>query len=316
MAEFVFEVDTSPMAKSVDTVRSHVNGVTVAVTAMEAAVIATEREAAETICANVDNGFYVMIKSQISQKAVAAYTELTTKQMVLLQLIKALGNVKRQMESDYNMICRRYTKLFGALNKALETRIRELDRPAMKLAKIRKEIVFDKVKDTSALLLECSDEILCLEQTALSGKLKQKTRGTLQTLSESIVEKKSYNERVESILLSDKAGEKSGISNADISSKFYYLPAVFCASMSLINPEETRENVYIAQKDAWIQTAPIVTEIGLKANGLSWKPAPEEVIASVRKEFVSRCEKEAMDERLNAEIMRLFDASRWEETKT
>jgi hypothetical protein len=315
MAEFVFEVDTSPMARSVDSVRSHVNGVTVAVTAMEAAVIATEREAAKTICANVDNGFYVMIKSQISQKAVAAYTELTTKQMVLLQLIKALENVKRQMESDYNMICRRYTKLFGALNKALETRIRELDRPAMRLAEIRKEIVFDKVKDTSALLLECSGTLMCLEQTAMSGKLKQKTRGTLQILSESIVEKKSYNERVESILLSDKTGERSSIPNSDTSDNFYYLPAAFCASMSLINPEETRENVYIAQKDTWFHTAPIVTEIGLKANALTWGSVSEEVIVSVRKEFVSLCEKQVLDERVNTEIIRLFDASRWEETK-
>jgi hypothetical protein len=311
MADFIFEVDTAPMAQTVDSVRAHVNGVTAAVVTMEAAVIATERKAAETICANVDNGFYVMIKSQISQKAVAAYTEMTTKQMVLLQLVKALENVKRQMEADYNMICRRYTKLFGALNKALETRIRELDRPAMQLAEIRGQIIFGKVKDDSSLLLECSAEITGLEQTALGGKLKQKTRDTLRTLSESVVEKKSYNEKVAGILLS----EKSQAPGPDPSGKLCYLPAVLCASASLVNTEETRENVYIAPQDNWISAAPAVSEIGLKAGGLNWESVEETEWAFVRKEFAALCEQEAEETRVNAEIMRLFDASRWEEAK-
>jgi hypothetical protein len=315
MADLHFEIDTSPMARSVDTVRGHVNAVTAAVTTMEAAVIATERETAQTICANVDNGFYVMIKSQISQKAIAAYTEMTTKQMFLLQLVKALESVKRQMESDYNMICRRYIKLFGDLNKALETRVKELDSPAMKLARLRKQIVFDKIKDDSSLLLECSSEVMRVEQTALSGKLKQKTRETLQTLSESVVEKKSYNEKVERIFLSDKMTQKNGIHDSNPANTFYCLPVVFFASMSIINAEETRENIYIAQKDNWLNTAPIVNEIGLKAGDLPWKPVSDEEWSAVRREFTPLCEKNITDERLNAEIMRLFDAARWEETK-
>jgi hypothetical protein len=315
MANVRFEIDTSPMAETIDTVRGHVNGVAAAVTAMEAAVIASEREAAKTICANVDNGFYVMIKSQISQKVVAAYTGMTTKQMTLLQLVKALENVKRQMEADYNMICRRYTKLFAALNKALETRIRELDRPAMKLAEIRKSILFDKIKDNSSLLLECSGEVTHLEQTALSGKLKQKTRDTLQTLSESVIEKKSYNERVESILLPDKTTEVNAIHSRNTADNSFYIPAVFFAAMSLMNAKETRETVYIAQEDNWLNTDPIVSEVGFKASGFPWDAVSEEEWASVRKEVALLCDEKAGDERVNAQIMRLFDASRWEETK-
>ena len=315
MADLLFEVDTSPMAKTVDSVRAHVNGVTAAVVTMEAAVITTEREAAKTICANVDNGFYVMIKSQISQKAVAAYTEMTTKQMVLFQLLKALENVKRQMESDYNMICKRYTKLFSALNKALETRVRELDRPAMKLAEIRSHVIFDKLKDDSSLLLECSDEIISLEQTAGAGKLKQKTRDTLQTLSDTVAEKRSYNEKVESILLPEKVLEENAASCEDHAGLFCYLPAVFCASASLINSEETRENVYIAQKEGWLNTAPASSEIGLQAGGLSWETVEDSEWTFVRKELTALCEREVEEKRVNAEITRLFDASRWEEAK-
>jgi hypothetical protein len=308
MADFRFEVDTSPMAQSVNTVRGHVNGVTVAVTAMEAAVIATELKAAETICDNVDNGFYVMIKSQISQKAVAAYTEMTTKQMTLLQLVKALENVKRQMEADYNMICKRYTKLFQSLNKALETRIRELDRPAMILAEIRKSIVFDKLKDDSSLLLSSSGEVMQVEQMALSGKLKQKTKDTLSALSSSANEKNNFNERVESILVPKNDNQTRNDEN-----NYHYIPAVFFSSMSLMNTDETRETVYVQRKDDWFNASPIVSEVSIKANDFSWLPVSNDGKAIVHQEFSALCEKEINDERLNAEIMRLFDSSQWEE---
>jgi hypothetical protein len=313
MADLLFEVDTTPMARSVDTVKGHVTGVTAAVATMEAAVIATELKAAEEICNNVDNGFYVMIKSQISQKAVAAYTEMTTKQMVLLQLVKALENVKRQMEADYNMICKRYTKLFHSLNKALETRIKELDRPAMKLADIRKTIVFDKLKDDSSLLLSSSGEVMQVGQTALSGKLKQKTKDTLRVLSSSVNEKKYFNEKVESILLPENAVSANNVAQGE--NKYHYVPAVFFASMSIMSADETRETVYAPQKDDWFNASPIVSEVGIKANDFSWLPASNDKMSIVRKEFSAICEKEIIDERLNAEILRFFDSSKWEEAK-
>ncbi|MDR0568795.1 MAG: hypothetical protein LBG87_06280 [Spirochaetaceae bacterium] len=311
MASLHFEVDTSPMAHSVDSVRNHVNGTTAAVAAMEAAVIATERKAAQTICANVDNGFYMMIKSQISQKAVAAYTEMGAKQMSLAQLVQSIENVKRQMENDYQMICRRYAKLFASLNKELEIRVRELDRPAIKLAEIRKQIIFDKLKDDGSMLLECSGEVMQVEQTARAGKLKQKTRDTLRTLGESVAEKQSYAEWIESILRSEGAAEKSGGE-----AEFYYLPAVLSVALSLLNPNETRENVHIAQKDSWLNTAPIASEVGLHSDGLEWQSIPEKDRAAVRKEFMVICETDDADQRVRNEIIRMFDAATWEETKS
>jgi hypothetical protein len=64
----------------------------------------------------------MLVKSQISRKAVAAYTEMASKQGILLQLAKALDRVKRQMEDDFNMITRRYAKLFNSLNNLLTWR--------------------------------------------------------------------------------------------------------------------------------------------------------------------------------------------------
>ncbi|MDR2783296.1 MAG: hypothetical protein LBB48_05580 [Treponema sp.] len=305
MADLYFEVDTSPMASTVDSVKSHVKNVTAAVTAMETAVIATERQSAQTICENVDKGFFIMVKSQISQKIVAAYTEMTSKQMTLIQLVKALDNVKRQMEADYNMISGRYAKLFQSLNKALETRIREIDRPAMQLAEIRK-IVFDTLKDESSLLFSSSREVLSFEQTALSGKLKQKTKDALKTLSDSITESRSFNEKIDGILLPSDNG-------AAFESR--YIPAVFSEAESLLNTADVIDNVYVPCADAWQNAAPIVSKIDRISDGFTWKATSEEDKTSVRKEFVSLCEKELSDPRISKEMLRLFDESSWEDAQ-
>jgi hypothetical protein len=316
MAELFFEVDTAPMARSVDSVKGHVHGVTAAVAAMEAAVIATERQSAKTISEHVDTGFYTMVKSQISQKAVAAYTEMTTKQMILFQLVKALDSVKRQMESDYNMISRRYAKLFQSLNKALESRIKELDRPAMKLAEIRKNIVFDKLKDDASLLLSASSEILSVVQTALSGKLKQKTRETLRTLSESITEEEFYRKKISSILQNRKYDSgKKDISKDPQHADSQYIPGIVSAAESLLNTDDCIENIYTPQSETWQNAPSMVSEINRISRDLAWVPTRTEDKDMVRKEFMALCEKECTDERLSKEIRRLFDESSWEEAQ-
>ena len=303
MANFQFDVDTRPMAQSIDSAQGHIKGVTVAVTAMQAAVIASERASSKTICENVDTGFFMLVKSQISQKAVIAYSEMTSRQMTLLQLARALDGVKRQMEGDYHMITKRYAKLFQALNKALETRVRELDRPAMRLAEVKKNIVFDKLKDDSSMLFSISTETVPVAQTALSGKLKQKTRDTMLTLADSIEENSSYSKKVDSILVSDDA-HNSGDSD------FRYLPAIFLATDSLLNSVDHIENIYTV--DVWQNTAPVISEINRLHNELPWDSVDKDEKETIRREFLALCEREAEEERLSKEIVRLFDESSWE----
>jgi len=308
MASFQFNVDTTPMANSIDNTRVTLNGVTVAVTAMEAAVIATEKQASKTICDKVDEGFYMLVRSQISQKAVAAHTEMTSKQITLIQLAKALENVKRQMENDFHLIAKRYAKLFNSLNKALEIRVKELDRPAMHLADVRKSIVFDKLKDNSSMVFSISNEALPITQTALSGKLKQKTKDTMNTLSESVNEDKTYSEKVDSILVK---GDNDFSAGANIS----YIPAAFLVSDSLLNAGDFIENVYTVKTDIWQNTTPIVSEINRVCKDLNWSPSKTEEKALVRKEFIALCEKDSTDDRVLKEMIRLFDESAWEDCK-
>jgi hypothetical protein len=306
MASYDFTVDTSPMAHTVDTVKGHVNGVTVAVTAMETAVIAAERSASKTICENVDKGFYTLMKSQLSQKAVAAFTEMTSKETILVQLAKALDNVRNQMQGDYNMICRRYHKLFQSLNKALEIRIRELDRPAMNIAEIKKNLVFDKLKNDSALLFSAAEETVSGSQTALSGKLKQKTCDAIKILHASAVEHHSYNNKLKSIFLDEP---ETGGRTVHDDGGYYLIPAILSSEESFLAGNDFLENIYTAQSDEFQNTAPIVTELERARDGFNWAPISAGEKEIIKKEFIRLCEADNPDERTGREMMRLFEAN-------
>ncbi|MDR0710109.1 MAG: hypothetical protein LBF77_08595 [Spirochaetaceae bacterium] len=311
-----FEVDTSPMARTVDSVRGHVNGVAIAVTAMEAAVIAAEQDASRTICENVDNGFYILVKSQISQKAVAAYSEMNSKAGILTQLLKALDNIRNQMQADFNMICRRYNKLFQSLNKSLETRIKELDRPAMRLAEIKSSLVFDRLKNDSSMLVNAAEETISVGQFAIGGRLKQKTRDTMRTLYDSTVESRSYNEKLESILMKQEAGPAGSSRGSQekqaSSSDYFFLPVVVSSTESLLRSGEVIDTVYTAQAGVLQNPAPIVTEVKQVQDRLNWTALQDGDKEQVKKEFISLCESGSSDERLNREMIRLFDESSWE----
>jgi hypothetical protein len=70
-----------------------------------------------------------LIRSQISQKIAIHKSVADAKIMELEQQSISLSSIKNVMEKDYNMLANRYTKLFTSINKALQSRIFELDKP-------------------------------------------------------------------------------------------------------------------------------------------------------------------------------------------
>ena len=127
-------VDTHPMANEINSVSTNIKGTTAAVVGMKAAVIQAEAEAADHVCNNVNKGFYTLIHSQISQKIAKLQSEVDSHLMKLNQLCKQLLSIKGRMERDYGNISQRYIKLFNGLNKNLEQRVYEIDRPAIEFA--------------------------------------------------------------------------------------------------------------------------------------------------------------------------------------
>ena len=139
MANFSFTVDTREMADGLYSVAPHVDEVTGAMISMQTAVIMAEQQAAENICANVNRGFFSLIRSQISQKMAICRSQVEARLLELRDLSQKLLSVKATMQRDFQMIAARYTKLFRSLDIALLSRIHELDLTLVDL--VQKDVV-------------------------------------------------------------------------------------------------------------------------------------------------------------------------------
>ena len=123
------EVDTNPFDRSVDNCNSNVNLLTGAVVATETAQLISIDKNAKKVAGTVVKGFFDYIRSDISQQIMELSQRIDALLLHLRDSAKNCASKQKQMETDYNRISSRYSKIFDDLNHELENRIFELDKP-------------------------------------------------------------------------------------------------------------------------------------------------------------------------------------------
>jgi len=302
MANFTFTVDTSPMADQVKSVSHHVGGVQTAVVAMEAAVIATERESATKICDNVDRGFYFLVKSQISQKSAKLNSDVSSKLMVLDQLGKALQSVKKQMQNDFQMITSRYTTLFRSLDKSLAQRISELDKAAVKLAQNRDTDIFSRPKNNSCSFLTYQSEIVPQAQSLAASKMKSNAKKSIQFISTNLLANERLTRQLGDIVIADARTTKETLC----------IPVILGEYDSLACDRGMVFTALPELPEAWAKAkTAIEAEAEKNAATLTWRDKTADTAAPVESEFMKIVSSSDDDERTKKEMERLFAAAQW-----
>ena len=299
MADIRFTVNTRPMAREIQSVSHNVNRVSGAVVAMQAAVIAAEKDSAERICQNVNKGFYAMMHSQISQK-IAQFTSIVeSKLMELGQYAAALKNIQSRMEADYNMISARYTKLFKSINNSLESRVAELDMQVFKLVDKDMKLLEGRSMINSAIFPVNQMESVMFSQLLASSRMKSDA-GT------AIAAMKRY--------IGDAAAEqrKSGRSMENIlvdSAKDMYIPVSIVESSSPVG--EPAVSYYVARSgnndiDANIDRSVREQSYNSVLEG-RWSEMNEKDMANIEAEFVNLLINSQEEERVREEIVKMFN---------
>ena len=224
MADFNIVVDTNPMAESVSTVSQHLTATTAAVVAMQAAVIASEKQSANKICENVDKGFYNLIHSQISMKLSVCYTEMQAKLALLLEYGKTLAKTQERMESDYNRVKGQYRHIFKGLDKALSNRISQLDKAAVAISETRKKVTMGMFERHVPEAVLTSAEVDISDQEIVTSRIKDKTDHSLDFLANKVSENHVYKSLMEAML--DK-------SSSEIKQE-EYIPVVYASKQSTL----------------------------------------------------------------------------------
>ncbi len=218
MSTFNYHIDTQPLAEEMGNVSKNVNLTTGAVVAMQAAVIAAEERASDIVCDNVNKGFYSLIRSQISQKLAKYKSDYESKRMLLSHQKRALVSVKSIMERDYNMISKRYTKLFNSLNSNLQTRIFEVDKPMIDFSYRDIGRMTNRSKYLTAVVPMTQLESIASSQKIVSSNIKQRGLNAINSIKAFILEMHKQESLTNRILVDDNIGRNSEA----------YLPVALC----------------------------------------------------------------------------------------
>ncbi|MBR6950215.1 MAG: hypothetical protein IKH56_00620 [Oscillospiraceae bacterium] len=297
MASFSFTVDTRPMANSLDGVSNRVYETTDAVTAMEAAVVAEEREAAEQLCRKVDSGFYSLIQSQLSTKKTEHLSTLRVRFLSLRDLGRSLAAKQARMEQDVARIHREYYRLFHGIDKALDKQVRELDADAYRHAEQRRHL-FTNPQMKYIPEAVCSDrESVETAMTAVTAKVRKRTQRALDSIGSYVDQNQAYRTRMQGMLESGPAGASAEV----------YVPAVIVQEASMVLEGSQVFDVFLPEGLNREAETSVNQTISEKFRDLLQETCSEEERVKVETEFRSMITREGVEPRLASMMMALFE---------
>ena len=195
------EVNTQPMADEIGKVSQHIRKTTAAVVGMQMAVVKAENDAADSVCRNVNKGFYTLIRSQISQKIAKLQSEVDSHLMKLNQLRKQILFIQGRMTRDYNGISSRYSKLFNTLNKNLEQRVYELDKPTIEFAQKEVSAISNRSKNLPGTVPVGQLESLEISQKILASNIKYRGMKVIDSMTKFLSDVNGQKSLTQKILL-------------------------------------------------------------------------------------------------------------------
>lgn len=303
MATFDITVDTSPMANSLDYVNSNVREVTNSVIAMESAVVIAQQEASEHICKNVDTGFFILMKSQFDQKIAAVSSEMLSKMQLMESFKNEIDKIMAIMQDDYERIKLRYTKHFSSLDKALETRIHELDKRAYEISRNYKLSQFKTGGEVIKAICYSDDtQLINVKQT--SASVKSKSARSIGVMTADVIEQLRYSDSVKSILKDIKFDERQP----------QYVPVIFAETDSMMSADSAIKNIYSSSEAKYSADPRYLNKLKQESEDFTWNEVSNRNFDPIQNLFKEKINSEVTDERVAKEMLRLFGESKWAET--
>ncbi len=133
------EVDTNPFEDSIENCNDHVKALTGTVAATETAQVKSIRDNARRVGDTIIDGFFKSVRSEISSQIMELSQRVESHLMHLRQQAQMLRKKREDMENNYHRTSARYTRIFEDLNRELDNRVKALDEPVFKSARLMKE---------------------------------------------------------------------------------------------------------------------------------------------------------------------------------
>ncbi|MDE6535100.1 MAG: hypothetical protein K2K82_03720 [Muribaculaceae bacterium] len=296
-------IDTSELAHEVSSVKHHVDATTTAVVGMQAAVIKAQKEGADRVCRNVNQGFYAMIHSQISQKMATLQSKVDAQLMRLNQQRKQLQAIRQRMQHDYMMISARYTKLFNGLNRNLRQRVTELDRPVLNFATTETDKIINRGNQLVSVVPIGQGETIKTSQKVSASNLKRRAAQAIESIERFTVSSHTLQQITDKILLhrsmetpTEKLSIPVCIMESNIDANGNVQSQIFVSKIGL---NQEVENM--------IETR---VSTSMRENSFEWTQSP--VNPEVVNYFRQMVMESGLDPRRQQQILRMFESNKFE----
>lgn len=222
---FNVTVATEPFDASISSASLCVDGLTAAVAAMNAANCAAITQCSNQISDSLINGFYNLIRNDLSTKKAEAKTQIETKSALLLTQSEAMKDTHTRMLNDVERERAKFGKIFRELDKELERRINEIDKPVFKISrKARDEVV---VEPYLTLAAGASEQLGSRSTTGgkiAAAGLRQKVTAVLRNLSDFLRSNLMYRQTMRDILWNKSVEETA---------QQIYIPVAYCVAENI-----------------------------------------------------------------------------------
>lgn len=299
-------VDTTPMARTVGTVSTHVNGTTAAVVAMKGAVIAAEKEGADHVCSKINHGFHSLMQSQISQKTAALQSEVDSLLLKLNHQRKQVTALRQRMERDYQRTCSRYIKIFTTINRSLDQRITEVDRPVISFADGEASKVMNRASLLTADVPVGQSESVRTSQVVGASKLKNQAVKALNAINSFISDSVALDNVTHRILLNRRLPEQTVMASWNV--PVMVVETNFDAS-DVSRSEFYTSRVNLPQESA--RRIELAVDSAVRSEQLPWRNQPcndPEVVS----QFRAMVAQSGLAPRTQEMMLRMFEANTYQ----
>ena len=300
-------VETADFDHSVGVLKHNIDGLTLAVSATEAAHIEEKRRSAQAIGESVISGFFTLIRSEITQQMASIKSKVESLVIKMKDLIGASQRVHQSMQQDYSRITSRYSALFEELDRELASRVTNLDRAAhdvLTATSFAQYRSFGGLLWTSSTVL--GSETAHSQNTLLSGAIRAKMHSLLSNATGYLASEKTMN-----AALKDMLGEGAGDS-------VVYLPVAYAR---LDESSGATSDAYFIPPSPNFRDGDMRIRQGLESGfynaDIAWKPLADKDREQVQRNLFSMVggiatkdgsDSNDHDARVRAEILRLWNA--------
>lgn len=258
-------VDTDFYDANIDKCNRHINLLTGAIVATEAAEIQSKRENAFKIGKSLISGFFGYVRSEISQQIAELKTKVDSVILHLAQLRKGCQDKEAQMSADFSRITSRYSKIFKDLDSEITNRITALDAPAFKFVSLSKS-VHNRMSENALLgtITVGANENSYLQSILFASSVKRRAQEVIQSANQFIVETYRQKRNFESVKFE---GNISGTR---------YIPVIFSESINLNRGNST--DLYGLNSTDIFLSKEVVESVGEKFTNdkLVWQEVSEQ----------------------------------------